>query len=63
MELLKKFRYNYNYWLRNCYDPKSSLAKTIKSLDEIEQSNENFNLGQFEKKIAENPNKYLIIDL
>lgn len=63
MDMLKKFRYNYNYWLKHCLDPKSSLAKTIKNMDETETSPEEFDQKNFERKIEEKPDKYLIIDL
>ena len=26
MDLLKKFRYNFHYWLKNCYQPENQAA-------------------------------------
>ena len=32
MDLLKKFRYNFNYWLKNCYQPQVSLEDHNKEI-------------------------------
>lgn len=32
MDLLKKFRYNFNYWLKNCYQPQISMEEHNKEI-------------------------------
>jgi len=27
MDLLKKFRYNFHYWLKNCYQPENQTGE------------------------------------
>lgn len=32
MDLLKKFRYNFNYWLKNCYQPQMNIEDHNKEI-------------------------------
>jgi len=32
MDLLKKFRYNFNYWLKNCYQPAMNIEEHKKEI-------------------------------